>query len=79
MNVCSQEVITKVEIEEGICEPAIEEEQPVELTQCYSSRYLTDFEPVSCLGKGGFGVVFQARNKIDDCHYAIKRIPLPNK
>ncbi|KAE8573034.1 Putative Eukaryotic translation initiation factor 2-alpha kinase [Halyomorpha halys] len=45
----------------------------------YVSRYLTDFEPVHCLGKGGFGVVFQAKNKIDDCHYAIKRIPLPNK
>lgn len=45
----------------------------------YQSRYLEDFEPVHCLGKGGFGVVFQARNKIDDCHYAIKRITLPNK
>ena len=45
----------------------------------YVSRYITDFEPVHCLGKGGFGVVFQAKNKIDDCHYAIKRIPLPNK
>lgn len=41
------------------------------------SRYLTDFEPVDCLGKGGYGVVFEAKNKIDDCHYAIKRIALP--
>ncbi|XP_014241196.1 eukaryotic translation initiation factor 2-alpha kinase [Cimex lectularius] len=45
----------------------------------YVSRYLTDFEPVHCLGKGGFGIVFEAKNKIDDCHYAIKRIPLSNK
>nr|XP_018915176.1 PREDICTED: eukaryotic translation initiation factor 2-alpha kinase-like [Bemisia tabaci] len=45
----------------------------------YVSRYLTDFDPIHCLGKGGFGVVFEAKNKIDDCHYAIKRIPLPNK
>ncbi|XP_069671584.1 eukaryotic translation initiation factor 2-alpha kinase isoform X2 [Periplaneta americana] len=45
----------------------------------FVSRYLTDFNPVHCLGKGGFGVVFEARNKIDDCHYAIKRIPLPNR
>ncbi|KOC63214.1 Eukaryotic translation initiation factor 2-alpha kinase 3 [Habropoda laboriosa] len=44
----------------------------------FKSRYLTDFEPVDCLGKGGYGVVFEAKNKIDDCNYAIKRIALPN-
>lgn len=44
----------------------------------FNSRYLTDFEPVDCLGKGGYGVVFKAKNKIDDCNYAIKRIALPN-
>ncbi|XP_026830396.1 eukaryotic translation initiation factor 2-alpha kinase isoform X2 [Ooceraea biroi] len=44
----------------------------------FNSRYLTDFEPVDCLGKGGYGVVFEAKNKIDDCNYAIKRIALPN-
>ena len=32
----------------------------------FVSRYLTDFEPVRCLGKGGFGVVFESRNKLDD-------------
>lgn len=42
-------------------------------------RYLTDFEPIQCLGRGGFGVVFEARNKVDDCNYAIKRIRLPNR
>ncbi|KAJ6660561.1 hypothetical protein lerEdw1_017558 [Lerista edwardsae] len=45
----------------------------------YVSRYLTDFEPIQCLGRGGFGVVFEARNKVDDCNYAIKRIRLPNR
>ncbi|KAK9509499.1 hypothetical protein O3M35_006804 [Rhynocoris fuscipes] len=45
----------------------------------FVSRYLTDFEPINCLGKGGFGVVFEAKNKIDDCNYAIKRIPLPHR
>ncbi|KAM8833485.1 eukaryotic translation initiation factor 2-alpha kinase 3 isoform 2-T2 [Synchiropus picturatus] len=45
----------------------------------YVSRYLNDFEPVQCLGRGGFGVVFEARNKVDDCKYAIKRIRLPNR
>ncbi|XP_076990995.1 eukaryotic translation initiation factor 2-alpha kinase 3 [Tamandua tetradactyla] len=45
----------------------------------YRSRYLTDFEPIQCMGRGGFGVVFEARNKVDDCNYAIKRIRLPNR
>ncbi|KAM0736385.1 Eukaryotic translation initiation factor 2-alpha kinase [Formica fusca] len=44
----------------------------------FKSRYLTDFEPIDCLGMGGYGVVFEAKNKIDDCNYAIKRIALPN-
>ncbi|KAJ0008726.1 hypothetical protein NQD34_016141 [Periophthalmus magnuspinnatus] len=52
----------------------------VETRSCeYVSRYLTDFEPVQCLGRGGFGVVFEARNKVDDCNYAIKRIRLPSR
>lgn len=45
----------------------------------FTSRYLLDFEPVCCLGKGGFGVVFKARKKFDDCYYAIKRITLPDE
>lgn len=49
------------------------------VTNGFKSRYLTDFEPVDCLGKGGYGVVFEAKNKIDDCNYAIKRIVLPNR
>ncbi|XP_064465705.1 eukaryotic translation initiation factor 2-alpha kinase 3-like isoform X2 [Ornithodoros turicata] len=44
----------------------------------FESRYLSDFEPVRCLGKGGFGLVLESRNKIDDCTYAVKRICLPN-
>ena len=47
--------------------------------KCVLPRYLTDFEPVQCLGRGGFGVVFEARNKVDDCNYAIKRIRLPSR
>eukprot|EP00094_Tigriopus_californicus_P003984 TCALIF_03837-PA protein Name:"Similar to EIF2AK3 Eukaryotic translation initiation factor 2-alpha kinase 3 (Homo sapiens)" AED:0.07 eAED:0.07 QI:0/0.66/0.5/1/0.66/0.5/4/176/987 len=43
----------------------------------FESRYLADFEPVQCLGKGGFGVVFEAKNKLDDNKYAVKRIRLP--
>lgn len=45
----------------------------------YISRFLTDFDLERCLGKGGFGVVFEVRNKLDDCHYAVKRILLPSK
>lgn len=52
-------------------------QKQVHSTVEFKSRYLQDFEPIHCLGKGGFGIVFEARNKIDDCHYAIKRIPLP--
>ncbi|XP_061171339.1 eukaryotic translation initiation factor 2-alpha kinase 3-like [Saccostrea echinata] len=46
-------------------------------TDEYESRYKTDFEQLQVLGKGGFGIVFEARNKVDECCYAIKRITLP--
>ncbi|XP_026280296.1 eukaryotic translation initiation factor 2-alpha kinase [Frankliniella occidentalis] len=55
-----------------------QEERPATPIE-YTSRYLQDFQPVQCLGKGGFGVVFEARKKFDDCLYAVKRIPLTNK
>lgn len=45
----------------------------------YLGRYENDFTPLLCLGKGGFGVVFEARNNIDHCSYAVKRITLPKK
>ena len=44
---------------------------------CFS--YYQNFEQIACLGKGGFGVVFQARKKMEDHEYAIKRIALHNK
>jgi hypothetical protein len=31
----------------------------------FVSRFLTDYEPLRCLGFGGFGVVFESKNKID--------------
>ena len=43
----------------------------------FVSRYLTDYEPVQCLGSGGFGVVFESKNKLDENHYAVKRVRLP--
>ncbi|PLW26181.1 hypothetical protein PCASD_19859, partial [Puccinia coronata f. sp. avenae] len=41
------------------------------------SRYRNDFEEVEFLGKGGFGEVLKARNKLDNRFYAIKKISLP--
>lgn len=38
--------------------------------------FYQDFELISVLGKGGFGLVMDVKNKIDDCHYAVKRICL---
>lgn len=43
----------------------------------FVSRYLEDFEPIRILGKGGFGLVFEAKHRIDESHYAVKRICLP--
>lgn len=43
----------------------------------FKSRFQSDFDMLRCLGKGGFGVVFEVKNKLDDCNYAIKRILLP--
>ncbi|KAK3590063.1 hypothetical protein CHS0354_041095 [Potamilus streckersoni] len=42
----------------------------------YVSRYLSDFEHIQVLGKGGFGIVYEAKNKVDDCLYAVKRIEI---
>ncbi|EFX66749.1 hypothetical protein DAPPUDRAFT_331794 [Daphnia pulex] len=44
----------------------------------YESRFLEDFQPVSLLGRGAFGRVFEARKLIDQKHYAVKRIKLPS-
>ena len=41
-------------------------------------RFLQDFEPERVLGKGGYGVVFEALNKLDQTKYAIKRIAVDN-
>ncbi|KAJ3055078.1 hypothetical protein HK097_011568 [Rhizophlyctis rosea] len=43
------------------------------------SRYKIDFEELEFLGKGGFGEVVKARNRIDGRFYAIKKIKLDPK
>ena len=40
------------------------------------SRYVSDFEEVEFLGKGAFGVVVKARNRLDERFYAVKKIQL---
>lgn len=40
----------------------------------HSNRYASDFEELGMLGKGGFGSVFQARNRIDRVDYAVKKV-----
>eukprot|EP01112_Ceratiomyxa_fruticulosa_P001491 TRINITY_DN1164_c0_g1_i4.p1 TRINITY_DN1164_c0_g1~~TRINITY_DN1164_c0_g1_i4.p1 ORF type:complete len:569 (+),score=122.99 TRINITY_DN1164_c0_g1_i4:218-1924(+) len=39
-----------------------------------NSRYLNEFDELGFIGKGGFGSVVKARNKIDGSIYAIKKI-----
>lgn len=43
------------------------------------NRYGREFEEDKLLGRGGFGVVTKARNKLDGANYAIKIIPLRGK
>uniref|UniRef100_A0AAF5RTB9 PRKR-like endoplasmic reticulum kinase n=2 Tax=Wuchereria bancrofti TaxID=6293 RepID=A0AAF5RTB9_WUCBA len=50
--------------------------QPAE--QLFSSKFLEDFVPEKWLGRGGYGVVFNCRNRLDDRSYAVKRIAVSN-
>lgn len=47
-----------------------------DLLNLCESRYRTDFEEKSLLGKGGFGSVWMAQNKLNGITYAIKKIRL---
>lgn len=40
------------------------------------SRYYDDFEEISVLGRGGYGVVHHVRHRLDNQAYAVKKIPL---
>ncbi len=56
-----------------------EENSDLELAsqeEAFPSRFLSDYEPLKRLGRGGFGIVFEARDKLVDINYAVKRIPL---
>ena len=46
--------------------------------QEFVSRFLTDYEPLRCLGFGGFGVVFESKNKIDVSFRTFINFKMPN-
>ncbi|KAG0730517.1 Eukaryotic translation initiation factor 2-alpha kinase 3 [Chionoecetes opilio] len=52
---------------------------PTTATTTTTGGYQTEFEMVQRLGRGGFGVVYQVRDKLDKKEYAVKRINLPSK
>ncbi|XP_014064499.2 eukaryotic translation initiation factor 2-alpha kinase 1 isoform X1 [Salmo salar] len=48
------------------------------LFQAQTSRYLSEFEELSRLGKGSYGKVFKVTNKLDGQKYAVKKILIKN-
>uniref|UniRef100_A0A8C8C338 Eukaryotic translation initiation factor 2-alpha kinase 1 n=1 Tax=Oncorhynchus tshawytscha TaxID=74940 RepID=A0A8C8C338_ONCTS len=48
------------------------------LFQAQTSRYLSEFEELSILGKGSYGKVFKVKNKLDGQKYAVKKILIIN-
>merc|ERR1711904_37089 len=48
-----------------------------EIPRTRASRYKDDFEERECLGRGGFGSGWCARNRVDGRLYAIKKVMLP--
>lgn len=42
----------------------------------FGSRYSQDFEELGILGKGGYGIVYQCRHKLDGVVYAVKKVPV---
>lgn len=40
------------------------------------TRYRSDFEELRILGRGGYGIVYRARNRLDNQEYAVKKVPL---
>lgn len=45
-------------------------------TSTTTGRYRSEFDEVGSIGKGGFGVVVRARNRLDGREYAVKKVPL---
>lgn len=45
----------------------------------HSNWYSNNFIEIKSLGSGGFGVVFEAKHKIDCQRYAVKKIKFPKQ
>ncbi|CAF1273603.1 unnamed protein product [Adineta steineri] len=53
---------------------ATENTAAFEIHDTFESRYETDYQTIKILGKGGFGYVFEAINKLDGRRLAVKRV-----
>ncbi|KAM0717344.1 hypothetical protein Q7P37_007196 [Cladosporium fusiforme] len=42
----------------------------------FGTRYRQDFEELGILGKGGYGIVYSCRHKLDGIIYAVKKVPV---
>ena len=51
-------------------------ENRLAMSSALQSRYRREFEEISTLGRGGYGIVYQARHRLDNQVYAIKKVPL---
>jgi translation initiation factor 2-alpha kinase 3 len=45
----------------------------------FGTRYTQDFEELGILGKGGYGIVYQCRHKLDGVIYAVKKVPVSER
>lgn len=54
--------------------PYLNEHSSALAASSYESRYVREFEEIGKLGKGGFGEVVKARNRMEGTFYAIKKI-----
>ena len=43
------------------------------------TKYVREFDEFSMLGKGGYGVVYHVKNKLDGGTYAIKKVPMSDR
>ncbi|XP_051877099.1 eukaryotic translation initiation factor 2-alpha kinase 1 isoform X2 [Pristis pectinata] len=58
----------------GDVHPQISSRIKETLFQGQTSRYMTEFEEITSLGKGSYGKVYKVRNKLDGQFYALKKI-----
>ena len=46
------------------------------MSRLFEKRYRIDFEELSTLGRGGYGIVYHVRHRVDNQVYAVKKVPL---